>query len=548
MTSHQSPPLSAHLRAFGSLLSVFVLSPIVGIQALLPLFLNEGLFVGKCGEEVASQFPRHSKANLPVVAACAEQKIAINLMFNMAVTIMNVAIAFASFLITRFSSNGPMGRLPGIRRTYMVGVALQLAGQAMIGVLPAKQYPEVVFLGYQVLAVATSFTAFPLMELPAQVYISVVWQSRVFSLFMGAFDGSALIFTLFHILYQAVERVTIREIFFGYMAVTAGLGATVLLLMGFTPVNREQGSSGAVQEDYYFPPEPAHVAANKAPLLINSSTGDLALALSSPSSSSASSSSHAAAWRQYMSCLRFPFFIALVYACSMVNAKYFLISSLNNTVFNLLGGDSARTEQVMTAFSWMLPLSALAFPVIAPLVALRSSAASTDPADMTRAPNDALGPVIVVLITVAANVGLCVTLSSSSLAAQYATSALVVFNRYAFFAVVPTIFASMYGPSRGMMLMSVCYTGAGIYNLISYIWTLVVHHQGGRYRAMDLGVLGAAAAAGLLFALFLVRWSTTRRADRPRYELQRKRDGCEPFLTLSGNFRDPKDFEPSGDM
>ncbi len=55
---------------------------ILSKQALVPAFLNEGLFVGECGEEIAADFPRSSRENMPSVGLCYEQRAKLNLMFQ----------------------------------------------------------------------------------------------------------------------------------------------------------------------------------------------------------------------------------------------------------------------------------------------------------------------------------------------------------------------------------------------------------------------------------------------------------------------------------
>jgi hypothetical protein len=300
---------------------------------------------------------------------------------------------------------------------------------------------------------------------------------------MAAFDGSALMFTAFHLLYEHAA-LSLRTIFAGYAGFTFLLGLFMTSQLNFEPLKREEsGSASAFADDPYFPPEKRHrtpesilyaslsggpgavskrssgaarTSSSSSSKLGAGGGGDLSVPLvSAPGSPSPSPSkprpedrdaltddhsSDSTGWLQYRAALRPPFILVTLFACLFVNVKYFLIGTLNNQYHYILHGDDHRTTNLVSAFNWMLPLSCLSFPIVGPIMSLKSDKWSKDPTDKSKAPHNAKGGIIMLIIMAMCNMILCGSLSvRSPWWVQLGSSGVIVFNRYAFFATVPSI-------------------------------------------------------------------------------------------------------------
>ena len=451
---------------------------VVGLQGVLPTFDD-------CGVWDANR----------TASGRTESNTALNNMFTLATSTINLSSLFVGFYISRL----------GPRITCATGGIIIAIGAVLFAFASQLQVDALWTVGYVIMACGGPFVCFSMFTLPPLV--GAHRQALVFSLVIGSLDASALIMYVLNVIHEQTGACE-KDLFLGFAVVP-------LLLI---PLSMWLFPGASAHDD---PPRLSSVDSTNSALLTNGGGSHDAAALASGddyteiigdrttdvpdnSKKAVDDASHLMGlmgpWvkgeeASTASILVSPqFALAILWAGMFVTSKYYYMENVDGQLAWITDNNADRVNMGVKAFSIMVPAAGLFTPVTAYLL-------------------DKGG--IVFALSLMGVIQLFVGILSviPSYEVQYATMILLVFNRFFFFAAAPIVLTKLWG-SRGINeLYGIQLFLAAVMNLSNFLWTYVTAHgTDGSFLALNLILNTTTFVVAMVFAYKVRAWRDARLA------------------------------------
>ncbi|KAI1775354.1 putative MFS transporter [Hypoxylon cercidicola] len=183
----------------------FAAGIVYGFASLKPVLIEEGVYSDLCPHDEDEESTGDGREKLP----CAAQDMRLNLLFVAASVATNTSSLIAGWTLDRY----------GRRHCYVISGLFMMAGSVLMGL--AFQVPALdgYLVAHVLLSLGGTFVFVPSFQL-ANAFPR--HSGMVVALVTGAFDGSAAVFLLYRLAWEASGRAFApARFFFGYAAVGA---------------------------------------------------------------------------------------------------------------------------------------------------------------------------------------------------------------------------------------------------------------------------------------------------------------------------------------
>jgi len=269
----------------------------------------------------------------------------------------------------------------------------------------------------------------------------------IFSLIMGAFDGSALMMLLFQLLHEWLGANT-HQMYLSFLVLPLALYACAFWIFPWESRLCKRGENGTAEEE-----EGIVVIKDRAALSVDD--GDMSLddgvILKKESGVSGDEMPWMSESGMIKIALSWPFVLVAAWLSVYVTAKYFYVENVNTQLKWITDNDKDKVDIGTKIFSLILPLSGIFFPFTSYMLDHHGSSAS-----------------IFIMACISFISGAASIVKFYYL--QYITMVSVVLNRYFLFATAPFLLCKMYG-DLGPTIYGIGLFCAACLNLSNYGWS-----------------------------------------------------------------------------
>lgn len=290
----------------GVFFTLFVSFIIVGYQGILPVLLKEGVYQNLCSNQ--TEVVESSEEPL-----CHAQTLRLNLMFTIAVSILNSMCLPVGFIVQYY----------GPRITCSIGAILIASGAILFSF--SSPHFDAYIPGYAMMGAGGPFVAFSMFGLTQLIPNR---QGTVFSLIVAAFDGSSGLMFLFWVINKYFHY-SIHTIFLFYIILPG-----MLLVSTF----------------WLFPPKKKPISRDTS-LDINAS-----MPLIHPSSWFNPHDIKAVV-------VSSPFMLIALWSMLYVTTKYFYMGNMHSEVLWITNYNRSQARTAQFVFSILVPFSAVFAPL-----------------------------------------------------------------------------------------------------------------------------------------------------------------------------------------
>lgn len=478
---------------FALVLTLAVSFAVAGYQAILPVFQDVGAYSDLCLGSASRSATENKEGE--TVYTCDEQLAKLNNMYTISVSILNFMTLPTGFLV---AGMGPLF-------TSAVGSGAMFCAVVLLAFSSSSfQAWNWAYMG---MAAAGPLVIFPVLSLPARFGSH---QGLLFSLIVGATDGSSVVFYLIQLLYF-FTGLSYVEIFLIYATFPLALFVGSFWLYPFAiPYlakrnGREQSESDGetqvlindtdrVQTHSQLSPEPSRPTER----LLSVCEPDTEVATEEPeledNCENGGGVERMEKWKEpWLGQLTvkemlfsLPYLLLAIWFSVYTTNNYFYIENVNNLLNWVTDGDSQQTAIGTAVFSVLLPITVVFTPVTSFL--------------LDRYPVEVSYMIMGWLSFLA---GILSVLPVYWL--QFPGMFLLVFNRFYFNSTAPFLLTLLYGSAGTTTVYGIVNFVAATANLSNYLWSYLVIENPENFYLLNVGLPSACLLSATFMACYVWR-------------------------------------------
>lgn len=478
---------------FALALTLAVSFAVAGYQAILPVFQDVGAYSDLCTSSDSRSTTENKQGN--TVYTCDEQLAKLNNMYTISVSILNFMTLPTGFLVAVM---GPLF-------TSALGSGAMLLSVLLLAFSSSSfQAWNWAYMG---MAAAGPLVIFPVLSLPARFGSH---QGLLFSLIVGATDGSSIVFYVIQLLYF-YTGLSYIEIFLIYATFPLMLFFGSFWLYPFTiPFSTKKKAARAVTdgsaegETQPLVDRDTGQTPEDIPAFETSVNSERLLSVCEPETEAAEDAHPMESLREAPGrlekwtepwlgkmavkdiLLSLPYVLLAIWFSVYTTNNYFYIENVNNLLDWVTDGDSHQTAVGTSVFSVLLPITVVFTPVTSFL--------------LDRYPVE-LSYMIMGWISFVS--GVLSVLPVYWL--QFPGMFLLVFNRFYFNSTAPFMLTLLYGSAGTTTVYGIVNFVAATANLSNYLWSYLVIKNPNNFYLLNIGLPSACLLSATFMACYVWR-------------------------------------------